>query len=39
MEGKVAQLEIASGDPLLAPLAIEAMKQWRYRHAAECRSC
>lgn len=30
-EGNVANLQLISGDPLLAPAAIEAVKQWTYR--------
>ncbi len=30
-QGSVANLELISGHPLLAPAAIEAVKQWRYR--------
>jgi protein TonB len=30
-EGKVAQLEVVSGHPLLVQSAIEAVKQWRYK--------
>lgn len=30
-EGKVAQLEVVSGHPLLVASAIEAVKQWRYK--------
>jgi periplasmic protein TonB len=30
-EGKVAQLEIVSGHPLLVQSALEAVKQWRYK--------
>jgi protein TonB len=30
-EGKVAQLEVVSGHPLLVQSALEAVKQWRYR--------
>jgi TonB family protein len=30
-EGSVANLELVSGHPLLAPAAIEAVKQWKYR--------
>jgi TonB family protein len=30
-EGNVANLELISGHPLLAPSAIEAVKQWKYR--------
>jgi TonB family protein len=29
--GEVENLEIVSGDPLLAPAAIDAVKQWKYR--------
>ncbi len=30
-EGKVSQLEVVSGHPLLVQSAIEAVKQWRYK--------
>jgi TonB family protein len=30
-EGNVASLQLISGHPLLAPAAIEAVKQWKYR--------
>jgi TonB family protein len=30
-EGNVSSLELVSGHPLLAPAAIEAAKQWKYR--------
>ena len=30
-EGNIAQLELISGHPMLAPAAIEAVKQWKYR--------
>ncbi len=30
-EGGVASLQLVSGHPLLAPAAIEAVKQWKYR--------
>lgn len=30
-EGNVSNLELISGDPMLAPAAIEAVKQWKYR--------
>jgi protein TonB len=30
-EGNVANTELVSGHPLLAPPAIEAVKQWKYR--------
>jgi TonB family protein len=30
-EGNVANLQLVSGHPLLAPAAIEAVKQWKYR--------
>jgi len=30
-EGKVAQLEVMSGHPLLVQAAMEAVKQWRYK--------
>lgn len=30
-EGNVASLELISGHPLLAPAAIDAVKQWKYR--------
>jgi protein TonB len=30
-EGNVANLQLISGHPLLAPPAIEAAKQWKYR--------
>jgi protein TonB len=30
-EGKIRELEVVSGHPLLVPAAIEAVKQWRYR--------
>jgi TonB family protein len=30
-EGNVANLQLISGHPLLAPSAIEAVKQWKYR--------
>jgi len=30
-DGNVQNLQIVSGHPLLAPAAIEAVKQWRYK--------
>ena len=30
-EGKIENLEVLSGHPMLAPAAIEAVRQWRYR--------
>src|SRR5258708_24239729 len=30
-EGKVAQMEVVSGHPLLVASALEAVKQWRYK--------
>ena len=30
-EGNVSNLELVSGHPMLAPAAIEAVKQWKYR--------
>jgi protein TonB len=30
-EGRVTQLQVISGHPMLIPPAIEAVKQWRYR--------
>jgi TonB family protein len=30
-EGNVAQIELVSGHPMLAPAAIEAVKQWKYK--------
>jgi TonB family protein len=30
-EGNIAQLELISGHPMLAPAAIEAVRQWKYR--------
>jgi len=30
-EGNIASLELVSGHPMLAPAAIEAVKQWKYR--------
>lgn len=30
-EGNIAQLELVSGHPMLAPAAIEAVRQWKYR--------
>ena len=30
-EGDVQELTVASGDPLLAPAALEAAKQWKYK--------
>ena len=30
-QGNVANLQLISGHPTLAPAAIEAVKQWRYR--------
>ncbi len=30
-EGRVTQMRVISGHPLLVPAAIEAVKQWRYR--------
>ena len=30
-DGKVAQLEVVSGHPLLVQAALDAVKQWRYR--------
>ncbi len=29
--GDIASLELVSGDPLLAPAAIDAVKQWKYK--------
>jgi periplasmic protein TonB len=29
--GRIAQAQVISGSPLLAPAALEAIKQWRYR--------
>jgi protein TonB len=30
-EGNVANIQLISGHPLLAPAAIDALKQWKYR--------
>ena len=30
-EGNVVNLELISGHPMLAPAAIEAVRQWKYR--------
>ena len=30
-QGSVASLKLVSGHPLLAPAAIEAVKQWKYK--------
>jgi periplasmic protein TonB len=30
-DGDVATVELVSGDPLLAPAAMEAVKQWKYK--------
>jgi periplasmic protein TonB len=30
-EGNVANIQLISGHPLLAPAAIEAVKQWKYK--------
>jgi TonB family protein len=30
-EGKIAELEVISGQPLLTPAAVDAVKKWRYR--------
>ncbi len=30
-DGKVAQLEVISGHPLLVQSALDAVKQWRYK--------
>jgi protein TonB len=30
-EGEIKELSLVSGHPLLAPAAIEAVRQWRYR--------
>ena len=30
-EGNVANVQLISGHPLLAPAAIEAVKQWKYK--------
>ena len=30
-EGNVANIQLISGHPMLAPPAIEAVKQWKYR--------
>jgi len=30
-EGNIVQLELVSGHPMLAPAAIEAVKQWKYK--------
>jgi len=30
-DGRVANLQVNSGHPLLIPAAIDAVKQWRYR--------
>jgi periplasmic protein TonB len=29
--GDIENLELVSGDPLLAPAAIDAVKQWKYK--------
>jgi protein TonB len=29
--GDVVSVELVSGDPMLAPAAIEAVKQWKYK--------
>jgi TonB family protein len=31
VEGKVSQVQVLSGDDLLAPAAVEAVRQWRYK--------
>jgi protein TonB len=30
-EGNVEALSVISGDPMLAPAALEAVKQWKYK--------
>jgi protein TonB len=30
-EGEVAEVSVVSGDPMLAPAAIDAVKQWKYK--------
>jgi TonB family protein len=30
-EGNVSQIQLISGHPLLAPAALDAVKQWKYR--------
>jgi protein TonB len=30
-EGNVANIQLISGHPILAPAAIDAVKQWKYR--------
>jgi periplasmic protein TonB len=30
-EGDVAEISVVSGDPMLTPAAIEAVKQWKYK--------
>jgi protein TonB len=30
-EGNVANIQLISGHPLLAPAAIDAVKQWKYK--------
>lgn len=30
-DGSIQNLEVVSGHPMLAPAAIEAVKQWRYK--------
>ncbi len=30
-EGKVGEVKVLSGDPLLTGAAVDAMKQWKYR--------
>ena len=30
-DGEIKELQLVSGHPLLAPAAIEAVRQWRYR--------
>jgi protein TonB len=30
VDGQVDQLQLVSGDPRLAPAALEAIRQWRY---------
>ncbi len=32
-DGRVARVHVVSGHPLLAPAALEAVRQWRYRPA------
>jgi protein TonB len=30
-EGKISQVQVLSGDDLLSPAAVDAVRQWRYK--------